>query len=45
MKKEFDFDDIGKRRPIVYLKVSLTRCSVRCRSVLAAISRQGIAYG
>lgn len=45
MKKEFDFDDIGKKLPIVCPKVSLTKCSVMCGSIRMVASRRGIVCG
>lgn len=45
MKKDFDFDDIGKRRLIVCPKVFLMRCNVRCKNALMLTNRQIVAYG
>lgn len=45
MKKEFDFDDIGKKHPIAFPKASLRRCSVMCGNVLMAAGLRDIVYG
>ncbi len=45
MKKDFDFDDIGKKTPYRVPEGFLTKCSVMCGNIRMVASRRGIVCG